>query len=467
MSETVQKKGFSKAFWIANSVELLERAAYYGVFIVITLYLSRILGFSDIEAGFVAGFFAAGLYLLPTFSGAYADKIGFRNALLIAFGLLTIGYVGLAIFPTFLEAKGLVEYGRETVFTGLRETNVRFGIIPALLLIMVGGSFIKSVITGTVAKETTKENRARGFSIFYMMVNIGAFSGKTIVKPLRESMGELGLINLNYFSAGMTLIALVMIFLFYKSKKEAGQGKSLKEIWTALKKIIGNGRLISLIIIITGFWMVQHQLYATMPKYVIRLAGEGASPSWYANVNPLIVVLTVGYVTHIMRKKTALLSMTVGMFIMPLSALLMATGNMLNDGMVNLGFFELHPVALMMIIGIMFQALAESFISPRYLEFFSLQSPKGEEGLYLGFSHLHSFLSSILGFGLSGFLLQKYLPDPKLPEYIDNHQAWLDASANAHYIWYYFVVIATVSAFALIAYGMITRKLDKKIKNES
>ena len=26
--------------------------------------------------GFVAGFFAAGLYLLPTFSGAYADKIG-------------------------------------------------------------------------------------------------------------------------------------------------------------------------------------------------------------------------------------------------------------------------------------------------------------------------------------------------------------------------------------------------------
>ncbi len=35
--------GFPRTFWIANSVELLERAAYYGVFIVITLYLSRIL----------------------------------------------------------------------------------------------------------------------------------------------------------------------------------------------------------------------------------------------------------------------------------------------------------------------------------------------------------------------------------------------------------------------------------------
>jgi len=465
MTETPLKKGFTKAFWIANSVELLERAAYYGVFIVITLYLSNILGFTDVEAGLVAGFFSAGLYLLPTFSGAYADKIGFRNALLIAFGLLTIGYAGLAIFPTFIEAKGLVEYGKTTSFTGLRDTNVRFAIIPVLLIIMVGGSFIKSVITGTVAKETTEENRARGFSIFYMMVNIGAFSGKTIVKPLRESMGELGLINLNYFSAGMTFLALVMIFLFYKSKKEAGQGKSLQEIWAALKNIVGNGRLISLIVIVTGFWMVQHQLYATMPKYVIRLAGESAAPSWYANVNPLIVVLTVGFVTRMMRKKTALLSMTIGMFIMPFSALLMASGNMIdNGGMVNLGLFELHPVAFMMIIGIMFQALAESFISPRYLEFFSLQSPKGEEGLYLGFSHLHSFLSSILGFGLSGFLLQKYLPNPKLPEYVDNHQAWLDASAHAHYIWYYFIGISVVASFALVVYGRITKKLDNQVK---
>jgi len=454
--ETVK---FSKAFWIANSVELLERAAYYGVFIVITLYLSRILAFSDVEAAMIAGLFSGGLYLLPTFSGAYADKIGFKNALLLAFSLLTIGYAGLAIFPSVLEAKGLVEYGREVSYTGLRGMAIRYNIVPIMLVIMVGGSFIKSVITGTVAKETTEANRARGFSIFYMMVNIGAFSGKTIVKPLRESMGDLGLINLNYFSAGMTLIALIMIFFFYKSAKQDGQGKSLKEIWTAFIKVLTNGRLVALIIIITGFWMVQHQLYATMPKYVLRLAGEGASPSWYANVNPLVVVLTVGFVTQIMRKRTALFSMTVGMFIMPVSALLMASGNLIKSGMVDLGFMEMHPVALMMIIGIIFQALAESFISPRYLEYFSFQAPKGEEGLYLGFSHLHSFLSSILGFGLSGYLLSKYLPDPKL---FDTHQEWELAAANAHYIWYYFVVIAIVSAISLIVYGKVVAHLDKK-----
>ena len=105
-----EKIKFSKAFWVANTVELFERAAYYGVFIVITLYLSRILGFNDIQAASIAGIFSACLYLLPTFAGALADKIGFRNSMLLAFTLLTCGYLGLAVYPTWLQSAGLVEY---------------------------------------------------------------------------------------------------------------------------------------------------------------------------------------------------------------------------------------------------------------------------------------------------------------------------------------------------------------------
>ena len=445
-----EKIKFSKAFWVANTVELFERAAYYGVFIVITLYLSRILGFNDIQAASIAGIFSACLYLLPTFAGALADKIGFRNSMLLAFTLLTCGYLGLAVYPTWLQSAGLVEYSTTTTFTGLLESNLQYGIIPIMALIVCGGAFIKSVISGTVAKETTPETRAKGFSIFYAMVNIGAFSGKTIVKPLREALGNEGLITLNYFSASMTFLALLAIWFFYKSAQHSGEGKTFGQIWNALIKVCSNGRLITLIIIITGFWMVQHQLYATMPKYVLRLAGEGASPSWYANVNPLVVVLTVNLVTQMIT------SMTVGMFIMPVSALCMASGNMLDTNSLILG---MHPVAFMMVVGIVFQGLAETFISPRFLEYFSLQAPKGEEGLYLGFSHLHSFLSSIFGFGLSGFLLSKYCPEPTL---FASHEEWLAASANAHYIWYYFGAIALVSAVALIVYGQVVKRLDSQ-----
>ena len=445
------KQKFSNAFWVANGVELLERLAYYAVFIVITLYLSNVWGFSDIEAGAISGVFSASLYLLPLFSGAYADKIGFRSAIILAFSLLSLGYAGLGVLPTLLESAGLVDYSMTTTFNGLNESYLRWTIVPVMALIVLGGSFIKSVISGTVARETTSENRARGYSIFYMMVNIGAFTGKTVVDPLRKSMGDQGLVYLNFFSASMTLLALIAVIFFYKSVKTEGQGKSFREIGQGLIRVLTNWRLLILILIISGFWLIQSQMYATMPKYVIRLIGEDASPGWYANVNPLIVFVMVNFVTSLMKKKKALTSMMIGMLIIPMSALVMSFGNQIDSPSI----LGLHPVAFMMILGIAMQAIAECFISPRFLEYFSLQSPKGEEGLYLGFSHLHSFFSYLLAFLMGGFLLDKYCPDPRL---FSSAEAYAAATEHAHYIWYVFVVVGLISALALFIYGKVTRE---------
>ena len=201
--------------------------------------------------------------------------------------------------------------------------------------------------------------------------------------------------------------------------------------------------------------MIQSQMYATMPKYVLRLIGEEASPGWYANVNPFVVALCVNLVTTLMKKYTALNSMTIGMLIIPFSALVMSFGNQIGGASI----LGMHPVAFMMIIGIAMQALAECFISPRFLEYFSLQSPKGEEGLYLGFSHLHSFFSYLFAFGLSGFLLEKYCPDPKN---FASQAEYAAATTNAHYIWYVFVGIGLISAVALVIYGQVVKRLDAK-----
>ena len=428
-------KGFTRAFWVSNTVELFERMAYYAVFIVLTIYLSSILGFNDFEASMISGLFSGGLYLLPIFSGAYADKIGFRKSMIIAFSLLSIGYLGLGVLPTLLEAAGLVSYGVTTQFNGLPDSYTRWIIVPVLFVLMVGGSFIKSIISASVAKETTEATRARGYSIFYMMVNVGAFTGKTIIDPLRNVIGEQAYIYINYFSGAMTIVALLAVILLYKSTHTAGEGKSLHEIGQGFMRIITNWRLLILILIVTGFWMVQQQLYATMPKYVIRMAGETAKPGWIANVNPFVVVCCVSFITR--------------------SALLMACGNLLGNDLIT----GMSNITLMMIAGIVVQALAECFISPRYLEYFSLQAPKGEEGMYLGFSHLHSFLSSIFGFGLAGILLTKYCPDPAL---FETREAWEAASGNAHYIWYYFAAIGLIAAVALLLFAKITESIDKK-----
>ena len=445
---------YTRAFWTANTAEMLERMAYYAVFIVITFYLSNTLGFSDIEAGIISGLFSGGLYLLPLFTGAFADKMGYRKSIIIAFSLLSAGYLLQGLLPVMLESLGLVQYGEKTVYTGLIESWERYLIVPVLIILMIGGAFIKSIISASVARETTSETRAKGYSIFYMMVNIGSFTGKSVIDPLRSAVGDSAYIYINFFSATLCAIAFIAVLLFYHSAHHSGEGKSIKEVVNGLTKVFSNGRLLILILIVTGFWIVQQQLYATMPKYVIRLAGETARPGWIANVNPFVVVVCVNFVTQLMAKHKALTSIIVGMFLIPLSALIMATGNLFEGEIIGL-----HPITFMMIVGIAFQALAECFISPRYLEYFSLQAPKGEEGLYLGFSHLHSFLSSILGFGLSGILLTKYCPDPNLFPTIE---AWQEATVNAHYIWYWFAAIGLISAFALIVYAKIYRSKEKK-----
>ena len=446
---------FTRAFWVSNTVELFERMAYYAIFIVLTIYLSNILGFNDFEASMISGLFSGGLYLLPVFAGAYADKIGFRQSMILAFSLLSVGYISLGVLPTLLESAGLVSYGVSTHFTGLPTSSTKWLIVPILFVLMIGGSFIKSVISASVAKETTEATRAKGFSIFYMMVNIGAFTGKTIIDPLRNVIGDNAYIYINYFSGAMTLIALFAVVILYKSTHHAGEGKDMRAIGQGFLKIITNWRLLILILIITGFWMVQQQLYATMPKYVIRMAGESAKPGWIANVNPFVVVICVNFITRFMAKRTAITSMNVGMFLIPFSALLMAWGNIFDHELIH----GISNITLMLVAGIVIQALAECFISPRYFEYFSLQAPKGEEGMYMGFSNLHSFLSSIFGFGLAGVLLTKYCPDPLL---FESHEAWEAASANAHYIWYYFAAIGLIAAVALLIFSKITKAIDKK-----
>jgi len=435
---------FPRDFWLANMMELMERAAYYGFFIVLTLYLTDIVGFTDKETGIIAGLFYGGLYLLPPFVGALGDKIGFKKALILAFSLLTAGYFFLGIFTAKLP------------------------VILFLTIIMVGGSLIKPMITGTVAKTTTESTRARGYSLFYWVVNIGAFSGKTFVPYIRQG---LGLRYVNFFSASMALLALLTaIFLFRQSESDT-EAKPIREVLNALKKIFTYPRLIILILIVAGFWTIQAQLYATMPKYVIRLLGEQARPEWLANVNPLVVVLFVVLITHAMKKRLAVTSMFIGMTIMPFSALAMSFSQSL-EGLTGpsvsiAGIVSLHPLTVMMIIGIGLQGLAECFISPRFLEYFSKLAPKGEEGLYLGFSHLHSFISAIVGFFMSGYLLDAYCPDPnRLPEGISEAQK-AAYYADAHHIWYYFCAIGLSAAVALFIFRAVTKKIDEKAGQES
>ena len=444
MSEGGTTWRFPRAFWTGNAAELCERAAYYGTFIALRTYLIRVVGLDDVQAGVVAGLFGGWIYLVPFFTGAIADRIGFRNALLLAFALLTFGYGSLGMFSTLTP------------------------VLCGLALIVLGGAFVKPVITGTVAKSSDATNRARAFSIFYMVVNIGSFTGKTIVAPMRIQMG---VETVPWFSAGASLFALILVMLIFRPPDDREvQPKNLKETLQGMWMAVSNLRFFALILITAGFWAIQGQLYASMPDYVLRMAGETYKPEWYANVNPLVVVIFVVAVTQLVRKWKPQSSITIAMALIPLSSLAMASSSYFR-GNVEIFGVSVHPITLMMVIGIAIQGLAECFLSPKYLEFASKQAPRGKEGVFLGFAHVNTFFAWIFGFIFSGYLLKTYCPEPTTlaPALQEQHALALagqapmpEVYAHANYLWFAYAGIGVASFLALLIYIWLTNRIDAR-----
>ena len=435
---------FPRAFWFANLSELCERAAYYGTFIALRTYLLRVVGLDDVQAGVVAALFGGLIYLFPFFSGAIADRLGFRHSLMLAFGLLTVGYASLGKFHGFWE------------------------VMAALLLVVIGGSFVKPVITGTASRSSNETNRARAFSIFYMMVNIGSFTGKTIVAPIRK---EMGVGNVPYFSAAAALVGLLIVALtYFPGENGKERPRSMGETLRGMLTVMRNARFTALILITAGFWAIQGQLYASMPDYVLRMAGETYTPEWYANVNPLVVVLCVAWVTQLVRKWAPEASILVAMALIPFSSLAMSAERLFH-GPVNLLGAVVHPITLVMVVGIAIQGFAECFLSPKYLEFASKQAPPGREGLYLGYAHLNTFFAWLFGFVFAGYMLKAFCPDPSTlaPDVRAQHAAWLagqaampEAYAHAYYLWYAFVGVGAISLVAMAIFIAVTRAADAK-----
>jgi len=435
---------FPRAFWTGNAAELCERAAYYGTFIALRTYLIKAVKLTDVSAGVVAGMFGGWIYLVPFLTGTVADWIGFRRALILAFALLSAGYGILGL------------------------THSLAPVLAGLLLVVLGGSFVKPVITGTVSKSSDDANRARAFSIFYMVVNIGSFTGKTIVAPMRI---QLGVETVPYFSAGAALLALLLVLLVYHPPDAgAATPRTIRETMGGMWMAISNLRFLALILITAGFWAIQGQLYASMPDYVMRMAGETYKPEWYANVNPLVVVIFVVLVTQLVRRWRPQSAILVAMALIPFSSVAMASSAFF-EGPLGLFGLQLHPITVMMVIGIAIQGISECFLSPKYLEFASKQAPAGKEGVFMGFAHVNTFFAWIFGFIFSGFLLSAYCPLPSTLSAAERAQhalALLGQAAlpaaydKAHYLWYAYTAVGAISFTLMLIYIFTCNRLDAR-----
>jgi proton-dependent oligopeptide transporter, POT family len=222
MTEKIKIKDFPTTFWIANTMEIFERMAWYGFFAVSSLYITGAideggLGFSDEDRGVLQGVVTFFLYLFPVVSGALADRYGFKKMLFASFVVLVPAYYMLGQFKTF-----------PTFFL-------------AFMMVAIGASMFKPVIIGTISKVTNEKNASMGFGIFYMMVNIGGFVGPIVAGIVRAISWEYVFIA----SSGWIAVNFLFVTLFYKeptSEAKSANPRSLKKVLSDMVEVLGNGR---------------------------------------------------------------------------------------------------------------------------------------------------------------------------------------------------------------------------------
>src|SRR4051794_30960264 len=89
---------FRRPFWAANVMEILERLAYYGVRVVVPIYIASSedpggLHFTNAQKGTIFALWALMQALLPMFTGGFADRYGRKRTIAVSVGLKCAGYL--------------------------------------------------------------------------------------------------------------------------------------------------------------------------------------------------------------------------------------------------------------------------------------------------------------------------------------------------------------------------------------
>lgn len=397
---------FPRTFWVANTIELFERWAWYGFFMLFANYLtgSSDLGgleFSQSQKGTIMGVGTGILYFLPVLTGAIADRYGYKKVLVLAFIIYASAF---ALFPQVSSFAAV------------------FGMYIYLAL---GAALFKPVISATIAKTTTKETSSIGFGIFYMMVNIGAFFGPMFTLLFKEQSQMIF-----YISAGIILLNFI-ILVFYKEPQQAGEPESpgetgkpdagkkssllqaFGEIFRNMASIVRDVKFLLFLVIISVFWTMYNQLFFTLPVFISQWVDTSALYHFFdtyipfvsANYSPAPGVMDAEFVTNMDAFCIILFQIMVSALVMRLKPLnSMMAGFLVCSAGMALTLFSQNVLFTMVAIFIF--ALGEMAGSPKITEYIGRIAPEDKKALYMGYSFIPVFLGNIFAGIISGNVYQ-------------------------------------------------------------
>jgi dipeptide/tripeptide permease len=401
------RTGFSRSFWVANTLELFERFSYYASKAVLAVYLAEHLGLGVRTAGVYAGsVFNTLIYLLPALAGTVVDRYGFRRSLMACFSIFSVGYliVGLAGLPV---AQPLVQAVGVSTWT-----------LIGLIIAAVGGSLIKPSIVGTCARTTTEESKALGYSIYYSVVNIGGMLGPTLAVPIRE---HLGIAYVLVVASCVSAILCGATALFFKEPPrpaDLAPIKTLRQVLAGMLHAMSDVRFMTFLVIFSGFWLMFWHIFYALPFYVKNVLHYGRFELVEA-IGPWTIVLLTVPTAALARRMKPIAAMTLGFAVA-------------TSGWFVMGAFPTIEAAF---AGVAIFALGEAIQAPRYYQYVADLAPREQVGTYMGIAFLPIAIGTFGTGWMSGPLVE----------------AFKDAPHPSH-MWYVLGAIGVVTTTLMLVY---------------
>ncbi|MEA3296999.1 MAG: MFS transporter [candidate division Zixibacteria bacterium] len=470
LSLTTQLMSMSRPFWMVNIMEMLERLAYYGVRVVIPIYIAQAdeiggLHFSQTDKGIIFLWWALFQSLTPMVSGGFADRYGYKKTIAVSVVIKVAGYLLMATQTAF------------------------YPFLIGCCTLALGTAIFKPGVQGTMCQTLTKKNSSVGWGTFYMLVNIGGFLGP----PLAHFLYGVSWPMVFYGCAGIVSLNLLML-LTYKDPQSGGEQKGNPfHVFLITIRNIFNLRLVVFILIMSGFWLMFMQLFDMLPNFIVdwvdssRLVsdlglpdwmlqqnstrGKQLTQEWLINANPGLIVLSVVFVSFLVSRLRRVMSIFIGIVI--------ASAGLIMAGFTTSGYFCL--------VGILVFSVGEMLSSPKMNEYLGVIAPAGKKGLYMGYANIPQGIGWGLGSWFAGHVYGNMgdkanlaidymannhgIHDITRPEAMNKlveitgmtHQEATDmlwATYHPYELWYQFAAIGIVSALLMLVYAQWVKKYE-------
>lgn len=372
--------GHPKGLFILFFTEMWERFSYYGMRAILVLYIiaevdqkNPGLGWSQGEALELYGWYTMLVYVLSIPGGIIADQLlGQKKTVLLGGILLCFGHGVLAIEEMWAFYSGLV-----LIILGV-------GCLKPNISTMVGGLYQQGDV-----------RRDKGFTIFYIGINVGAFLSSIIV-------GYVGEVHGWHYGFGLAGIGMLLGLLIYiagqKHLKGVGEFIGNNKDQAAISKApltkIEKDRILVMLLsfaIIIVFWGAFEQAGGLMNIYTMEkidrsFFGMIIPASIFQSANAFFIIILGTAVAGFWAKRqlkgkeaSTLFKMALGVIIMGTGFLAMSAASMQADSSV-----DGKGAMIFLIIAYLFHTIGELFASPTALSFITKLAPAKYASLMMG-----------------------------------------------------------------------------------